>query len=420
MANGGTNWWDEGEHERLRERKSHQFKAISDALGDEVHIHPSDDDPGGTEYLYKERTILVRTENAAAVLAELGLQDPQKQDGVPVPGVTTITVPRESEWADHAKVFEHLDRTFKPGFAMPDSVIHITDTGGGCPAHEPVPTARTQPLPARSDGSPADAGLGVTVIVLDSGRCKQVVRDHDWLDGVSGTTEKPAEVGPVYEGHGTFIAGIVRSMAPKADVEIRSFGYKHGSLLESSLAPKLSDALDDQPDIINMSAGVMTRNHQPPIALQVVCERLADPACTTKLVAAAGNDKSTDDFYPASFEEVVSVGALDGTKKLAGYSNHGPNVRVYAQGSGMVNAYPRGRHYYEEPPHKNGDFADFTNGMAKWSGTSFSTPLVTGLIAARMTTHQESAREAWDSLYAKAKSQKDLDIGPILNPGDAN
>ena len=119
---------------------------------------------------------------------------------------------------------------------------------------------------------------------------------HPWLNGVGGENENPGQVGSEYQGHGTFIAGVIRTMAPAVKIDIRTLNYKHGAILESDLAKTLETALADRPDIINFSAGVTTRNDEPPIALQAVCEGIS--AKKTVLVASAGNDMTTDPFFP--------------------------------------------------------------------------------------------------------------------------
>ena len=107
---------------------------------------------------------------------------------------------------------------------------------------------------------------------------------------------------------------------------------------------------------------------------------------------------------------MVSVGALDADGKKSDFSNYGKWVDVYAHGRNLVNAFPTGTYTYHEPAAACGQVRNFT-GLAQWSGTSFSTPIVTGAIAAYMSEHGVSARQARDALIAAAPTKQDPTAG---------
>ena len=68
--------------------------------------------------------------------------------------------------------------------------------------------------------------------------------------------------------------------------------------------------------------------------------------------------------------------------------------------------YPYGRYVCHEAPNK-GDVRRFDNGLARWSGTSFSCPLVAGLIAARMSVDQQGAKAGARRGLAEARQGSD-------------
>src|SRR5205807_1011038 len=100
----------------------------------------------------------------------------------------------------------------------------------GCPATEPEPVDVAEPVPA-VETDPNTDGSGVLVSVVDTGFLPDAARAHSWLAGVTGDVEDfdPADIGP-YIGHGTFVAGVVRAMAPKAQVRVEGF-LTHGGTI---------------------------------------------------------------------------------------------------------------------------------------------------------------------------------------------
>jgi len=132
------------------------------------------------------------------------------------------------------------------------------------------------------------------------------------------------------------------------------------------------------------------------------------------VLAPAGNDGWSERMYPAAYPWVGSVGALDasGTGR-AQYSNRGPWVDVWAPGTDLVNAFASGTFTTTEtqPPEQR-----TFQGMARWSGTSFATPTVAGMVAARASARSMSAAAAWQDLLAEARASAVPGTGPVLVP----
>ena len=455
-------WWRPAIPNAVQEtRYADQLQLMINALNadmaerrgrtDVVSAYPDPANLPATQFLYSTDTILTRTEDAARVLRVLGRDvdeappDPGRLPD-PIEGLRVILLeprPEESEGGELSPAQVALSRVeaeLGPGVATFDRVVHLT-SNSGCPATEPVPAKSWRPDPAVN--ADATLGRGVKVAVIDSGwptKNGKKIRYPKWywLAGADGDPEldgadpSTAPALAHYRGHGVFVAGVIRAMAPEAEVYVHSWGRTTFGQIESELAPILVKAFETSPHIISMSAGTSVSQPsapatagEPVLSLEVFKEKYLKYS-STLLVCAAGNDGSQGPFEPASLvwsgphdpALKVAVGALKKKGRIAKYSNRGMWVDVYARGAKVVNAYPKGQYTYEEAP-LTGRTAKFKKGMAQWSGTSFSTPTVSGLIAARMSWTHESARDAWHSLKRIAYAYAPYGL-PTLRPGDAD
>jgi subtilase family protein len=311
------------------------------------------------------------------------------------------------------------------GVGTPNHLVSITGgrgNGAGCPATEPEPVpGGSAPYPGYT--TDRSAGEGVKIVVVDTGFDATAPQRSDWLTGVQGDTDDGIVGNTLefYAGHGTFIAGVIRSVAPLAEVCVRKGFGPEGTVVESDLVAKLDEIIEkDDPDIISMSAGTYCHDATGLPTFGVFNERRLSHHKGVVFVVAAGNYADRKAFWPAAAPYTVSVGALNTYwHGRAGFSDYGGWVDVYAPGQDLVNAFPVGNYTYREPPNvgpgrppRQEEF----HGMARWSGTSFSTPLVAGLIAARMSRTGENGRDAAAALIAEARQSAQPGVGAVLLP----
>jgi hypothetical protein len=317
-----------------------------------------------------------------------------------------------------------------PDVVGAEHLVHLTDHTGGCPADEPTPVPPGTPPdpPVTADRC---AGQGIRVLVVDTGWNERAA-GLPWLTGVTGDPDDGIDGQTIgrYAGHGTFIAGVVRTVAPAAEVIVRAglpatlLGQQPatnppGTAFERELAIVLERSLrQDAPDVISLSAGTLTEEPTRLMVLEGFYERVLRRYKGVVLVAAAGNDGGRSHFWPAAAPWAVGVGALAANwRTRARFSNFGSWVDLQAPGERLTNAFASGVYTYTEPPRAGAQ--ERFEGMAIWSGTSFSTPMVAGLIAARMSRTGENGPDAAAALIAQARRDAIPGVGAIALPTDS-
>ena len=388
------------------------------------------------DYLYDERHILVLDQYLERVLGILGtpaqgeLRRDESGPIVPViAGVVRLRLlpPEDGKLPlSVPDALDLIDGQLGQGIATPDHVLTAAPQPTFCPATEPaVVYSDIEPFPSVC---PDNGGGTALVYLADTGLLEHAAQGHPWLSGVRPdnpedyeTYQPPAPgqlasppIIPPYTGHGTFVAGVLRCMAPASQVTVAKVCLTAGSTLESQLVMRLNSAFGSGADIFHVTVACPSRHDLPLIGFRAWLRQLRDYGGAV-CVAPAGNSGIRRPSWPAAFAEVLSVGALGGDwHGRASFSNFGSWVDVYAPGRDLVNAYTTGTYKCHVHPYAPEERKFY--GMAKWSGTSFSTPIVSGLIASRMSRTGENARQAADSLLAHARSQAIPGVGPVLLP----
>ena len=228
---------------------------------------------------------------------------------------------------------------------------------------------------------------GVCVAVLDG----LVDQSHPCFDGANLTRLPTLVSGFADRGfasqHGTHVASIifgqhdspVRGIAPNCQgliVPVFTDG-RDGELAPCSqidLARAITQAVEQGANVINISDGQLAASPESdPFLANAV--RLCQEN-NVLIVAAAGNDGCDCLHVPAALESVLAVGAMDAQGNPIGFSNWGEayqNQGILALGENILGAIPGG-------------------GTAAKTGTSFATPIVSGIVALLLSIQRQQGK----------------------------
>lgn len=205
-------------------------------------------------------------------------------------------------------------------------------------------------------------GHGTTIAVLDTGIALHPALAGAEIVHIDLLPEAAAAEGALH-GHGTAVASLlagqtegIRGAAPAArllDVRVLD---STGAGDAFTVALGIVEAVDRGADVINLSLGTYADNPVMADAVRYAADR------GVVLVAAAGNDGADALAYPARYDGVVSVGAVDADREAAGFSNRSNDLTLSAPGYGLNAAWTDER-------------------TVSVSGTSFAAPFVAAAVA---------------------------------------
>ncbi|MEN3943454.1 S8 family serine peptidase [Prosthecobacter sp. SYSU 5D2] len=257
---------------------------------------------------------------------------------------------------------------------LPDlSQVDATNAGGAMP----FGTSGLEAIGAKGDRS--EWGAGSKVAVLDTG-----VTDHPIFEKTRVTHIDLVNDGETPNGHGTAMASLIAGqdaadggVAPASQILDIRVADTNGESNTALVAEGIMRAVDEGARVINISLGTTGDSSVLRLAVEYAQER------GVVVVAAAGNEQQANLAYPAGYEGVISVAAVDAAGNQAFFSNSGETLTLSAPGVGIVSAYSDNR-------------------MVVSSGTSQATALTSGVVSA-MLGWGYSAQNISDTLIRNAQ-----------------
>ena len=280
----------------------------------------------------------------------------------------------------------------------------------------------------------------VIVAVIDTGvllnhpdlESRLTVEGYDFIsdparaldgDGIDPDPDDPGDGSPGGSSfHGTHVSGIIAAETDNDTgvtgvtwstrlMPLRALGQGGGTDFDILQAVRYAAGLDNdsgtlpaqRADIINLSLGGRSFSA---VAQSLFTEVRAEGII---VIAAAGNSASSTLFYPAAYEGVVSVSAVDTNKDLTWYSNFGPTIDSAAPGGDNtadinVDGFPDG--VLSTCGNDTSGAIEFV--YCFFQGTSMAAPHMAGIVALMKAIYPTLAPEELDILLISGSITEDL------------
>lgn len=257
-------------------------------------------------------------------------------------------------------------------------------------------------------------GRGVVVAVIDTGIACE---DRDGFHKISDLQQTKCTAGWNFvenhehafddHGHGTHVAGTI-AQSTNNNIGVVGIAYRatlmpvkvlsgSGSGTSEDVADGIRWAADHGAQVINLSLG---GSH--PARIQQDAINYARSKGTV-VIAAAGNSGGPVG-YPAAFDGVVAVSAIDSEGLIAKFSSRGPQVDIGAPGVAITQ-----QTVCAEEKGKNG-----CEQYATWNGTSMATPHVAGAAALLVSLGVTDPDTIEQTLKENARTNKTTNGQPTL------
>ena len=294
-------------------------------------------------------------------------------------------------------------------------------------------------LPAAWDTTTGESS--VVVAVVDTGilgghpdLAGQMVEGYDFVsdprnsadgDGIDPDPEETGSSTGASVFHGTHVSGTVAA-AGNNGIGVAGAAYTARIMPLRALGSDGSGTSYDVDQAVRYAAGLANDSGRVPTSrADIINLSLGGPLASAAsrelfrevtdagvvVVAAAGNEASAAPIYPAAYEPIIAVSAVDLQRRLAPYSNTGAHIDIAAPGGN--NSQDLNGDGYPDGVLSTGGNRSSTGVSFEYSflsGTSMAAPHVAGVLALMKSVNPDLSPQDIDALLSLGELSDDLGV----------